>query len=386
MTRTNTSARNAAEGQNGETTASTGRRGFLKGGAAAAVGAPAIVASASLGNAAPARTLRMQSSWQPGTTGYTIFEQWCNEMADLTDGEIGIKAFPAGAVSGDFQLMDAVRNNVLDGMNVFTVYWPGRMAAGVFLSSFPMGLNHPHMWDMLFDSYGGRELADELYSGFGLKFLGHVHHDMNLIHSKKPISSLEDLKGVKLRVPGGIVADCFADIGAQTTLLPGSDVYPALEKGTIDAADFVGPAVNYDLGFHQITDYITMGPTSTPCLHQPVDLMDISLSLRVWDSLSDRMKKLLPELVDAYSRRHYAAIQEANKNAWPKYEEAGVEITRLSEQDVEEFRKVAIPNWFKWANKDKNAARLFKLHLEVMQDPEVALIEKSDIKGHSLDL
>lgn len=365
---------------------SASRRRFLRTGAAAAASAPAIVASTSLTNAAPKMTLRMQSSWQPGTTGYKIFEQWAKEMPDLTDGEVGIKPFPAGAVSGDFQLMDAVRNNVLDGMNVFTVYWAGRMAAGVFLSSYPMGLNHPHMWDMLFDSYGGREMADELYSNFGLKFVGHVHHDMNLIHSKKPISSLEGLKGLKLRVPGGIVADCFADIGAQTTLLPGSDVYPALEKGTIDAADFVGPAVNYDLGFHQVTDYITMGPTSTPCLHQPVDLMDISLSLRAWDGLSERMKKLFPELVDAYSRRHYAGIQEANKNAWPKYEEAGVEVTRLSEADVTKFRDVAIPNWFKWANKDKTAARLFQKHLEVMQNPEVALIEKSDIKNFSLDL
>jgi TRAP-type mannitol/chloroaromatic compound transport system substrate-binding protein len=365
---------------------SAGRRGFLKGGAAAAVGAPAIVASTSLVNAQAKMTLRMQSSWQPGTTGYSLFETWAKEMVELSDGEVAIKPFPAGAVSGDFQLMDAVRNNVLDGMNVFTVYWAGRMAAGVFLSSYPMGPNHPHMWDMLFDSYGGREMADELYKGFGLKFVGHVHHDMNLIHSKKPITSLEGLKGLKLRVPGGIVADCFADIGAQTTLLPGSDVYPALEKGTIDAADFVGPAVNYDLGFHQVTDYITMGPTSTPCLHQPVDLMDVSLSRRAWNQLSDRMKKLFPELVDAYSRRHYAGIQEANKNAWPKYEEAGVEVTRLSEEDVTKFRDVAIPNWFKWANKDKSAARLFQKHLQVMQNPEVALIEKSDIKKYSLDL
>ena len=129
-----------------------------------------------------------------------------------------------------------------------------------------------------------------------------------------------------------------------------------------------------------------MGPTSTPCLHQPVDLMDISLSRRAWNQLSDRMQKLLPELVDAYSRRHYAGIQEANKKAWPKYEEAGVEITRLSESDVTKFRDVAIPNWFKWANKDESAARLFKKHLQVMQDPEVALIDKSDIKNQSLDL
>ncbi|HEV7367992.1 TRAP transporter substrate-binding protein DctP [Arenibaculum sp.] len=369
------------------------RRGFLK--SLAAAGAVAGAAAAGAGViAAPhvasaqgaGRVLRIQSSWQPGTTGFRIFETWADGLMELTGGEVGMKAFPAGAVAGDFQLVDAVRNGVLDGMNLFTVYWAGRMPAGVFLSSYPMGLNHPHHWDMMFNSYGGNEIARELYQQNGLHFVGHVHHDMNLIHSKRPITSLDDFNGLLLRVPGGIVADCFASIGARTTLLPGSEVYPALERGTIEAADFTGPAVNYDLGFHQVTQYIVMGPPSTPCLHQPVDLMDISLSQRVWNSLSPKMQELLPQLVKAYSAVHYGAIQEANRAAWPKYAEAGVEVTRLSEEDAARFRQVAIPKWFEWANKDKDAARLFKVHLDVMQDPSVAYITPEDIKDHQLNL
>lgn len=366
------------------------RRDFLKSmalaGGAVAAGGLGTVAAPHVANAQAQKTYRIQSSWQPGTTGYRIFEDWCGRMVDLTGGELAFQPFPAGAVSGDFELMDAVRNGVLEGMNVFTVYWAGRMPAGVFLSSYPLGLNHPHHWDMMFNAYGGRELARELYQQFGMYFIGHVHHDMNLIHSKVPISSLDDFDGLKLRVPGGIVAECFAEIGARTTLLPGSDVYPALERGTIEAADFVGPAVNYDLGFHQVTNYIVMGPTSTPCLHQPVDLMDISLSMRAWEGLSDELKELLPELVAAYSAEHYAGIQAANREAWPKYREAGTEVTRLSEEDVVRFREVAIPKWFEWANKDAGAARLFQIHLDVMQDPEVALVDPSQIEGYSLDL
>lgn len=365
------------------------RRRFLQGLAAGAgVAATAgTLAAPHVANAqAAGRTFRIQTSWPPGTTGYRVFEGWCNRMVELTDGELAFKAFPAGAVSGDFQLFDAVRNGVLDGMNVFTVYWAGRMPAGVFLSSYPMGLNHPHQWDMLFNAYGGAELTRELYQRNGLYFVGHVHHDMNLIHSKKPIRSLDDFSGLLLRVPGGIVADCFAAIGARTTLLPGSEVYPALERGTIEAADYTGPAVNYDLGFHQVTNFVVMGPPSTPCLHQPVDLMDISFSLRAWNSLSDRLRMLLPELVAAYSAEHYAAIQAANKDGWAKLAEAGTTVTRLSEEDAVRFRKVAIGKWFEWANKDRDAARLFKLHLDVMQSPSVAYITPEDIQGYSLNL
>ena len=362
------------------------RRDFLKtlaiGSAAAAtatVAAPHIA-----GAQANGLNYRIQSSWQPGTTGYRIFETWANGMVEATSGELALTPFPAGAVSGDFQLFDAVRNGVLEGMNLFTVYWPSRMPAGVFLTSYPMGLSFPHQWDMLFESYGGKEMARELYAQNGLYFVGHVHHDMNLIHSKVPINSLDDFEGLKLRVPGGIVADCFAAIGARTTLLPGSEVYPALERGTIDAADFVGPAVNYDLGFHQVTDIVVMGPPSTPCLHQAVDLMDVSFSLRAWDRLSDHMKELVEELVKAYSRTHYGAIQEANKQAWINLREAGTTVTRLSEEDVQRFRQVAIPLWFDWANRDPSAARLFQLHLDVMRDPSVAYITDEDIAGYEL--
>ncbi|MDX9766311.1 MAG: TRAP transporter substrate-binding protein DctP [Ectothiorhodospiraceae bacterium] len=375
----------AQVGANDDETPVASRRGFLKAGAA--LGAGALMAAPYIGNAQTARGVKwkMQSAWQPGTVGYRTFETWCRSVKELTSGELEIEPFAAGAVAGTFEMADAVRTGVLDGMNWFTVYWPGKMPAGVFMSAYPMALSLPHHWDMMLDSFGGRQIVDELYDRQGLVFLGHVQHDLNLIHSKVPLRSFDDFKGKRIRFPGGIVAETFAEVGVRTTLLPGGDVYPALERGTIDAADFVGPAVNYDLGFHQVTKYIIMGPPSTPCLHQPVDLMDISVNKRSWARLSKKTQELMYKLVRAYSAEHFAAIQKANHEAWPKYKEAGVEVIHLSEEDAQRFRKAAIPLWFKWANKDKDAARLFKIHLEVMQDPSVAVITPDDIKGHKLN-
>ena len=84
--------------------------------------------------------------------------------------------------------------------------------------------------------------------------------------------------------------------------------------------------------------------------------------------------------------KHFAGIQKANIEAWSKYSEAGTTVTRLSEDDVARFRKIAIPLWFKWANKDRDAARLFKLHLDVMQNPSVAYLTLDDIKDYKLNL
>ena len=81
-----------------------------------------------------------------------------------------------------------------------------------------------------------------------------------------------------------------------------------------------------------------------------------------------------------------AAIQQANSEAWGKFEAAGTQISRLSEEDAARFRQVAIPLWFEWANKDKDAARLFQAHLDVMQSPSVAYITPDDIKEYSLNL
>src|SRR3546814_4814028 len=125
------------------------------------------------------------------------------------------------------------------------------MPASVFLSSYPMSLRNPHEWDVFFYSLGGLEIARELFAAVGMHYVGPIQHGANIIHSKVPIRSIEDFRGRKMRVPGGMVAELFQAAGAKTTLLPGGEIFPALDKGTIDVADYTGPAINYALGFHQ---------------------------------------------------------------------------------------------------------------------------------------
>jgi len=346
--------------------------------AAAAAKAPAIVSGRAVGT-----TWKIQTSW-PGGIGLAVFKEWCGSIVEKTGGELAFKFYGAKDLVGEFQLFDAVQRGVLDAMNPFTLYWAGRMPSAVFLASYPLGLRHPHEWDVFYYALGGLEIAREVFARHGLYYVGPIQHGPNIIHSKVPIRSIEDFRNRKMRLPGGMVAELFQAAGAQTTMLPGSRIFPALKSDVIDVADYVGPAINYDLGFHEVTKYISMGPAGFMSIYQPVDLMDLTVGMKAWRALSPKMRQFVETEVHAYSDLHHARIQKADQMAWKKFRDAGTEITRLTQEDVERFTKLALPLWFKWANKDKDASRLFKIQLDYMMSGSLGYVTPEMIKGHRL--
>src|SRR5690348_4747276 len=360
------------------------RRKFLT--AAAAAGAGTIAGAPFIRDAAAAQTTtwRVQTSW-PAGVGLATFKAWCNTIKEKTGGELDFKPYAAKEVVGDFELLDGVKNGVLEAMSSFTLYWAGKVPATAFLSSYLMGLRYPHEWDIFFYSKGGLQAARDLFAKQGLYYVNRIHHGPNIIHSKKPIRTIEDFKDLKLRVPGGMIAEGFAAIGAKTTLLPGGEVFSALEKGTVDAADYTGPAVNWDLGFQQVSKFIWMGPAGLESIYQPVDLMDFCVGMNHWNKLTPKMKQWLEDEIQVYSNIHHAAIQKADLEAWGKFEKAGVQINRMPLEDLPKWQRLATPIWFKWANKDKDAARLFKLQLEVMESHTAGYVTPDMYKGLKIE-
>jgi len=360
------------------------RRRILVSGAIATTGAVAapFVSKAA---AAETTTLKVQTSW-PAGPGLDVFKTWCTSIKEKSGGELELKPFAAKQLVGDFELLDGVRNGVVDAMNSFTLYWASQVPATAFLSSYVLGLRYPHEWDVFFYSKDGLKMTREIFAKLGLYYVNRIHHGPNIIHSNRPIRSIQDFLDLRLRVPGGMIAETFAAAGAKTVMLAGGDVVSALEKGTIDAADYVGPAVNYSLGFHKVTKYVSVGPQGLQSIYQPVDLMDFVVNMDVWNKLSPKLKQFLDDEVQIYSNVHHSAIQKADMEAWPLLEKAGTEVTRLSLEDVADFQNLAVPIWFKWSNKDKDAARLFKAQLEIMQSPSFGYVTSDMIKGLSINL
>ncbi len=362
-------------------TTSPSRRRFIRAaavGGATAIGFPAVVSAQ-----APVKW-RVQTAWNAGTAGFTAFQKYCANLKLLSEGKLEVQPLPAGAVVGTFEMFDAVKNGVLDAMHCFSNYWAVKLPAAAFLSSYPLALDRPDQWETWFYELGGLQIARKAYQAHNMFFVGPIQHDLNLIHSKLPIRSFEEFKGKKIRFPGGMIAEIFSYAGVSTVILAGGEVYSALDKGLLDASDFVGPAVNYDLGFADVARYIIMGPTTTPCLHQPVDLMDLTVNMTKWNALPKHVQEVVIAATRQHSWDQYAYIQKENIAAWDKYKEKGIQIIRLSEADIQKFRRHAIPMWFKWAKRDALAREAFASQLAFMKTFNVGYVSDSalvDIDG-----
>ncbi|GAC1575508.1 MAG: TRAP transporter substrate-binding protein DctP [Polyangiales bacterium] len=371
------------------------RRSFLGTGAGAAAATALAVMGCSKESdskpraSGPSQKWKMQSVWDAGTEGYTQFQRYCLDVRDISEGKLELEPHPAGSIVSTFDMFDAVKDGRLDGMNCFTMYWTAKLPVAAFLTSYPLGMDRPDQWETWIYDLGGLQIARRAFEAHNMFYVGPIQHDLNLIHSRVPIRSFEDFKGKRLRMPGGLIGEVFTAAGATTVMLPGGDVFPALQKGTIDAADFVGPAVNLKLGFGDVAKYIVMGPPLTPCLHQPCDLLDITFNLGKWKTLGKQLQELVVAVTRQYSWNFYAAIQRDNLEAWAKYREKGVEIIRLTDADVAKFRKIAVPLWFKWAKKDALAREAFSSQLAYMKSETLSYVTDAmlvDEAGQKLSL
>ena len=354
------------------------------GGSLAATGqlsnkAPAAVSGREVGT-----TWKIQTSW-PGGHGLEVFKAWCASIVEKTSGELAFEPYGANELVGEFQLFDALRRGQIQAMNSFTQYWSGRIPAAVFLAAYPLGLRQPHEWEVFYYGLGGLEMAREIYEPFGMYYLGPIRHGANIIHSKKPIRSIEDFRDLRLRMPGGMVAELFQAAGAKTTMLPGSEILQAFEDDVIDAADYVGPAVNLALGFQKVAKYVSMGPPGFMSVYQPVDLMDITVAIESWRTLSPRMRAFLEDEVRIYSQHHHTSIEVADQAAWKEFDAAGVSVSRLGEADVRAFTELAIPRWFAWANRDPDAGRVFRVHLDYMMSGTLGYVTPEMVEGFRLN-
>ena len=232
------------------------RRKLVAGaGAAAAVGAASSLPAPAIAQSTPSIKWRMASSFPKSLdTLYGGAELFCKTVADLTDGRFQIQLFAAGEIVPGLQVLDAVQNNTVEAGQTPTYYYFGKNPAFTFGTALPFGLN-ARMMNAWFYHGGGNELLNAFLAKFNVYGIpaGNTNCQMGGWF-RKEIKSMADLQGLKFRV-GGFAGRILQRLGVVPQQLAAGDIYPALEKGTIDAAEWVGPYDDEKLGFYKVAQY-----------------------------------------------------------------------------------------------------------------------------------
>lgn len=197
----------------------------------------------------------MSTTWPPNFPllgeGCSLFAQWVEEMSN---GQMKIEVYGAGELIPALETFDAVRSGTIELGHGSPYYWAGKVPAAQFFASVPFGMNAQQL-NAWVGSGGGMELWQELYAPFNLvPFLaGNTNAQMGGWFNKE-INSLEDFKGLKMRMPG-LGGRVLEGVEAAPVLLAGGEIYTSLERGVIDATEWIGPYHDYLMGFHKIAKY-----------------------------------------------------------------------------------------------------------------------------------
>jgi TRAP-type mannitol/chloroaromatic compound transport system substrate-binding protein len=229
------------------------RREFLKtagvGLAASAVAAPAIAQSS------PEIKWRLTSSFPKSLdTLWGSSETFAKYVAEATDNKFQISTFAAGEIVPALQAMDAVSNNTVECCHTAAYYYVGKDPTFPLFCAVPFGLNTRQQNAWFYDA-GGQKLMDDFTKKFNIVSLlgGNTGAQMGGWF-RKEVKEVADLNGVKMRI-AGLAGQVMAKLGVVPQQLAGGDIYPALEKGTIDAAEWVGPYDDEKLGFVKVAPY-----------------------------------------------------------------------------------------------------------------------------------
>ncbi len=233
------------------------RRSFFKkaGAAGAGVAGTATLAAPAIAQESPTLNWRCTSSFpQALDTIYGAAETMAKRVSDATDGKFKIEVYAAGEIVPGLQALDAVVDDTVELCHTCSYYFWGKDAAFQLGTATPFTLNS-RMQNAWYAYGGGRELLDDFYAKQGVKgfFTGNTGAQMGGWF-RKEINTVEDLNGLKFRV-GGFAGTILAKLGVSPQVLAGGDIYPALEKGTIDAAEWVGPYDDQKLGFNKVAQY-----------------------------------------------------------------------------------------------------------------------------------
>lgn len=303
------------------------------------------------------RKWRLITTWPKNLPGLgTGAQYFADQVTKCTGGRLTVKLYASGEVVPAFESIDAVASGTVEMGHGAPYYWKGKAPASQFVSNIPFGFTALE-YNSWYHYGGGSALCDELYRDqLGCKFLvcgntGPQHGGW----SKKKISSVDDYKGLKMRMPG-IPAEVLTRMGATVVNLPGSEVAAALAAGTIDAVEWNNPYGEAAMGFWRYAKYYL-----TPGWHEPGTVLELFINAKEWDNLEDDLKAIVEQCAYATNQVMLCEFQARSGPILKSFlEDKGVILNTLSDEILTKLGNVTGEVLSELAAADKMSAKVLK--------------------------
>lgn len=325
------------------------RRKVLKAGlTAAAVGAAAVVPKVA-GAATSAKKIkwRMQTHWPTGVGYYQdVYVKFCDRVRAASDGELDITPLPPGAIVPTKDVFEAVGRGLFEISLIWPSYWIGKVpVAGHVNGQLFSWDNAPQMYSYFYDM-GAIDVFREAYGEHGVRFVAPVPMSGLALYSRKPIRTLDDFKGYKVRSTG-IAAEVFKKAGATPVFFPGEELYQALQTGVCDGAHWGSISTGWDMKLQEVSKFIVK-----PNLAE-INNGEIIMNKKKWDELPAHLQSILEECassagIDFLKWSEYNNILDVN--TWN--EKKMGEITRIEPDVVAQLRKYSLEVVDEYSKKD----------------------------------
>ena len=305
------------------------RRKFLTG--AAVAGGTLVAPAISQAQNRAVFNWKMTSAYGKGSPFYMDGPGSATDLAkrirDMSDGRLNIQVFGAGELIPAFEGFDAVRAGTVEMNHANSYFWTGKTFAAQYFTAVPFGMNFQGVNGWFYDG-GGIDLWNEVYAPFGMVAMPCGNTGVQMTGwFKKEIKTVADLKGLKMRIPG-LAGKVYANLGVDVKVLPGGEIFPALERGVIDAAEFVGPFQDRRLGLHKAAKfYYTTG------WHEPATVSELLINKAAWEKLPKDLQAIVSNASAACNVISEGWCQKANSDAMEDLKKQGV-IARPLPDDV----------------------------------------------------
>ena len=277
------------------------------------------------------------TSWPPGLPGLGVgVENLAERIEKASNGRLKIKIFAGGELVPALEVLDAVSRGTVQMGHDSAYYHRGKIPAAQYFTAIPFG-HTVHEMDAWMYYGGGLELWRELYEPFNIMPFPAGNTGVQMAGwFNKEINSVEDLKGLKMRVPA-MGGEVMQRAGVTQITVPGAEIFTALQTGAIDAAEWVGPYNDLSLGLHKAARYYYY-----PGWHEPCPMLQCTVNMEAWNSLPDDLQEIVANVCQAINNDMMAEYTWGNAVALQQMQQdPNIEIRRLPDDVLELLRRLS---------------------------------------------